>query len=93
MAKKGYPELKSLYLNETSSDVPTKVSTVNMNNIPVYQQGTMLINETNSLMAIFDTTGKMIAKTKGNYNLHNLPTGVYLVRIGGVKGACKVIKQ
>lgn len=93
MAKKGYPELKSLYLNETSSDVHTKVSTVNMNNIPVYQQGTMLINETNSLMAIFDTTGKMIAKTKGNYNLRNLPTGVYLVRIGGVKGACKVIKQ
>jgi hypothetical protein len=44
-------------------------------------------------MAIFDASGKMIASTTGNYNLRGLPTGVYLVRVAGVKGACKVIKE
>lgn len=93
MEAKGYIDLKSFYLSENGGNVPTKVSTFNDANIPVHQQGTMIINETNGRMAIFDAAGKMVASTTGNYNMRNLPDGVYLVRIGGVKGACKVIKK
>ena len=73
---------------------PTNISTVNTDNAPVHQCGTMIINENNARIAIFDAAGKMIASTTGNYNLINLPTGVYFVRVAGYKGvACKVVKN
>ena len=93
MAAKGYPTLESMQLTETGDNTPTNISSVNADNVPVHQRGTLLINENHANMAIFDAAGKMIARTTGNYNLHDLPTGVYLVRIAGVKGACKVIKK
>ena len=43
-------------------------------------------------MAIFDASGKMVTRTNSDYNMRSLPDGVYLVRIAGIKGACKVIK-
>ena len=94
MAAKGYPALSSMYLTQTGDNTPTNISTVNTDNVPVHQCGTMIINENNARIAIFDAAGKMIASTTGNYNLINLPTGVYFVRVAGYKGvACKVVKN
>lgn len=93
MAAKGYPSLESMYLTEAENNTPTIITTVNSDNIPVHQRGTMIINENHANMAIFDVTGKMFARTNSDYNMQSLPDGVYLVRIAGIKGACKVIKQ
>ena len=94
MAAKGYPALSSMYLMQTGDNTPTNISTVNTDNAPVHQCGTMIINENNARIAIFDAAGKMIASTTGNYNLINLPTGVYMVYVAGYKGvACKVVKN
>ena len=93
MEAKGYPTLESMHLTETDDNTPTDISTVNTDHVPVTQRGAMIINNTHARMAIFDASGKMIASTTGNYNLRGLPTGVYLVRVAGVKGACKVIKE
>ena len=93
MEAKGYPTLESMYISETGDYTPTNISSVNTDNVPVTQHGSMIIKDTHARMAIFDASGKMIASTTGNYNLRGLPTGVYLVRVAGVKGACKVIKK
>ena len=93
MEAKGYPTLESMQLTESGDNTPTNISSVNADNIPVTQRGSLIINNNHARMAIFDASGKMIASTTGNYNLRGLPTGVYLVRVAGVKGACKVIKE
>lgn len=93
MAAKGYPPLESMYLAETQDNTPTSIMVTNEYNLPVRRQGTTIINESHGHMAVFDASGKMVASTVDNFNIRNLPNGVYLVRIGGMKGAYKIIKQ
>lgn len=93
MEAKGYPTLESMYLDGKQQDTPTSISVSNDDNLPVHQQGSMIVNENHARMAVFDATGKMVVKSLNDYNMRNLPVGVYLVRIAGVKGACKVIVQ
>ncbi len=93
MEAKGYPSLESMYLTETSENQPASISTVNEGNIPVSQRGATIVNTNHARMAVFDATGKMIGSTTGDYNMRSLPAGVYMVRIAGVKGSCKVIKR
>jgi len=93
MAAKGYPTLESMCLTETGENTHTNISAVNTDNIPVHQRGSLIINENHANMAIFDASGKMIARTNSDYNMRSLPTGVYLVRVAGVKGVCKIIKK
>ena len=93
MAAKGYPTLESMQLTQTGDNTPTNISAINTDNVPVHQRGTMLINEKRKNMAVFDAAGKMVARTNSDYNMRSLPEGVYLVRVAGIKGACKVIKK
>lgn len=94
MQAKGYEPLESFYLNAGSSDTPTSsITTENTSNVPVHQWGSTIINEHHGQMAIFDATGKMIARTRNDYNMQSLPDGVYFVRIAGINGACRVIKK
>ena len=93
MAAKGYPTLESMYLTQPTDTTPSGIQSINTNNIPVHQRGTMLINENHANIAVFDASGKMVAHTNSDYNLRGLPNGVYLVRIKGVKGVCKIIKK
>lgn len=89
----GYPTLESMYLQDTGENPYSNISSVNTDNVPVTQRGSMIVNDTHGRMAIFDATGKMVASTTGNYNIRSLPSGVYMVRVSGVKGACKIIKN
>jgi hypothetical protein len=93
MEAKGYPSLESFYLTETGENTPTDISVTNENDLPIHQQGATIVNENHARMAIFDASGKMVGSTTSNYNMRSLPTGVYLVRLAGVKGVYKVIKQ
>lgn len=92
MAAKGYPTLESMYLTENGGNTSTKVTTVNDDQLPIRQEGAVIVNENRGRMAIFDASGKMIATTISNFDLRSLPDGVYLVRLAGVKGAYKVVK-
>ena len=93
MASKGYPALESFYLTATGEQTPTNIDVTNENHLPVHQRGTMIINENNLNMAVFDASGKMVSSTTGHYNMQALPTGVYMVRIAGREGVYKVIKH
>ena len=90
---KGYEPIEAFYLNEGEHDLPTEISTINEDNVPVIQQGTMLINQGKGLMDIFYAAGKLVGSTTSTFNLRQLPIGVYMVRVAGVKGACKVVKS
>lgn len=93
MEEKGYPALESFYITDSGTTPQSNISATNENNLPIHQQGTMIINENHSRMAVFDASGKMIGSTTSNYNLRSLPTGVYLVRLAGQEGVYKVIKN
>lgn len=93
MEEKGYPALESFYITDSGTTPQSNISATNENNLPIHQQGTMIINENHSRMAVFDASGKMIGSTTSNYNLRSLPAGVYLVRLAGQEGVYKVIKN
>lgn len=88
---KGYPTLQSMYLNDTLSTHTPSISMVNTDQLPVIRRGTMIINQNHGRMAVFDASGKMVATTTGDFNMRKLPSGTYLIRISGLKGACKVL--
>lgn len=92
MSANGYPTLESMYLDDKNT-ATSNVSAYNEDKLPVHQSGSTIVNENNARMGIFDASGKMVASTTGNYNMQNLPEGVYMVRISGYQGACKVINQ
>lgn len=93
MAAQGYPALESVALPEGPGDVPLHVEVVNEGAIPVHMSGSMLINEQGGRMAIFDASGKMVASTISHFNLRSLPQGVYVVRLAGMKGFCKIVNK
>ena len=93
MEQKGYAPLETFFLTENSGNTPAGITSVNTDNLPVTQRGYLLVNEHHAKMAVFDASGKMVAATTADYNMRSLPAGVYLVRIAGVRGECKIIKQ
>ncbi|MBQ3632855.1 MAG: T9SS type A sorting domain-containing protein [Paludibacteraceae bacterium] len=93
MEQKGYAPLETFFLTENSGSTPAGITSVNTDNLPVTQRGYLLVNEHHAKMAVFDASGKMVAATTADYNMRSLPAGVYLVRIAGVRGVCKIIKQ
>lgn len=92
MAAKGYPTLESMFLEEIDDNPTTDISSLNPDDLPIIQRGTMIINPNHERMAVFDTAGKMIASTIYDYNLSNLPAGIYIVRLAGIKGSFKIFK-
>lgn len=44
-------------------------------------------------LAIYDATGKMVARTNSNFNMRTLPAGVYMVYVQGIHGACKIVNR
>lgn len=93
MAAKGYPTLESVLLQDNSTDNPTEIQAVNENNLPISQQGSTLINPKHARMAVFDASGKLVARTVNDYNMHNLPEGAYLIRLEGMEGTYKVMNK
>jgi len=90
----GYPKIESMYLNDDGTPNPqTSVRQANSTILPVNYNGTTIVNETHGKMAIFDASGKMIATTRSDFNTNSLANGVYLVRLAGVKGTYRFIKQ
>ena len=91
---KGYPTLESQYLTEESTEnTPTNAPATAKGVLPVQYRGNILHNPTHGKMAVFDATGKMIARTLKDYDTSHLPDGVYLVRFGGMKGVFRFIKK
>lgn len=93
MAAKGYPTLQSMYLPETTTETPNQVSSARNDQLPIRQQGALIINDTHAKMGIFDASGKMVGSTIGNYDTRQLPKGVYLIRVHGYSGTYKVINR
>lgn len=92
MAEKQYPTLESMYLEET--EPATKIIEVeNDSNLPIAQRGSVLVNSTHARMAVFDASGKLVARTVNDYNMNLLPAGVYLVRLAGIEGTYKVVNK
>ena len=58
----------------------------------VRYNGMEVINEARREMTIFNALGKMVANTTDNFNMSQMPAGVYVVRVAGVKGALKIQK-
>lgn len=93
MAAKGYPTLQSMYLPETTTGTDNQVSSARKDELPIRQQGTLILNDTHAKMGIFDASGKMVGSTIGNYDTRQLPKGVYLIRVHGYKGTYQVINR
>ena len=93
MAAKGYPTLQSMYLPETTTGTANQVSSARKDELPIRQQGTLILNDTHAKMGIFDASGKMVGSTIGNYDTRQLPKGVYLIRVHGYKGTYQVINR
>ena len=58
----------------------------------VRYNGVEIINEFNRNITVFNALGKMVGNTNSNFNMSQMPAGVYMVRIAGVKGAIKIQK-
>lgn len=92
MTDLGYPPLESFYVNNgggTQSEVPS----VRTESMPISYNGTTIINDGHQKIAIYSVSGKLIAKTKDNYNTASLQSGVYMVYVAGKSGAYKFVKM
>ncbi|HBZ34501.1 MAG TPA: hypothetical protein DEO38_05310 [Bacteroidales bacterium] len=58
----------------------------------VRYNGIEIINENRRDISVFNTLGQMVARTNDNFNMSEMPAGVYMVRVAGVKGALKIQK-
>ena len=61
-------------------------------NLPVSYNGRIVVNEDHKNIAIYDASGKMIGRSNSHFNMHSLPSGVYMVYVQGVKGALKITR-
>lgn len=91
MAEKGYPTLESMQIPTSGS--PTRVESVNESSLPIKQLGSTVMNPGHERMAIFDASGKIVARTVNDYNMRHLPTGVYVVRLAGREGSYKIVNK
>ncbi|MBQ9439290.1 MAG: T9SS type A sorting domain-containing protein [Paludibacteraceae bacterium] len=58
----------------------------------VRYNGNVILNEARREMSVFNALGKMVASTSEDFNMSQMPAGVYVVRVAGVKGALKIRK-
>ena len=92
MGAKGYPSLESFYLTETGERPTTDIVETTASDMPVRYNGRVIVNDDHRNIAVYDASGKMIARTNSHYNMHSLPSGVYMVYVQGVKGALKITR-
>ena len=43
--------------------------------------------------AVVSPVGRSMVTPTGDFNMRKLPSGTYLIRISGLKGACKVLNS
>ncbi|MBQ7210666.1 MAG: hypothetical protein IJS05_07230 [Paludibacteraceae bacterium] len=95
MQAKGYPALKEFYLPDNGNTDHSSVEAQNApaDNLPISYNGVLIINEDRHNLAIYDATGKMVARTNSNFNMRTLPAGVYMVYVQGIHGARKIVNR
>lgn len=91
MQAKGYPTLESQYIDGPTTAMPSQAG--GEGELPIRQQGSMIINDRHARMGIYDASGKLVDSTTGNYDTRLLPTGVYMVQVNGYSGTYKVVNQ
>lgn len=68
------------------------VSPVGRSMVTHIEQAPRLTTLDNKTIAIYDASGKMIGRSNSHFNMHSLPSGVYMVYVQGVKGALKITR-
>lgn len=58
----------------------------------VRYNGNVILNEARREMTVFNALGKMVASTTEDFNMSQMPAGVYVVRVAGINGALKIRK-
>jgi hypothetical protein len=58
----------------------------------IFFNGKVVENSKQLSMEIFDVVGKKLGTTNQNFNMQNLPNGIYMVKAEGVDGAMKFTK-
>lgn len=58
----------------------------------VRYNGNVILNEARREMTVFNALGKMVASTSEDFNMSQMPAGVYVVRVAGINGALKIRK-
>lgn len=91
MMELGYAPIENFYIKEDGGGTATEISSVPTEDLPIRFNGYNIINNEHKYLAIYDTSGKMVARTKSNFNLRSLRSGVYFVYIAGIRGANKVV--